>query len=73
MADLRSGGFSPENMAKMQTVRKDALTNAMKVLNDDQKKQIKEMTGEPLDLKPEDFPARGGKPGGKPDKPRTDF
>ena len=55
MADLRGGGFSPENMAKMQTLRKDALANAMKVLTDDQKKQIKELTGEPLELKPEDF------------------
>jgi hypothetical protein len=72
MGDLRSGGFSPENIAKMQTLRKDALTNAMKVLKDDQKKELKEMNGEPLELKPEDFPARGGR-GGKPDKPRTDF
>jgi hypothetical protein len=70
MADLRGGGFSAETFAKMATLRKDAMTNAMKVLTDDQKKQMKDMTGEPLELTPQDlFPGRGGKPA----KPRTDF
>jgi Spy/CpxP family protein refolding chaperone len=75
--ELFQGGFNPENMTKMQTLRKDALTSATKVLTDDQKKTLKEkITGEPLEIKPEDFPRGGfgGKPGGgKPDKPRTDF
>jgi hypothetical protein len=61
-----------ENMKKMQDLRKDAMTNATKVLNDDQKKQLKEMTGEHLELSMQDlFGGRGR--GGKPDKPRTDF
>jgi hypothetical protein len=71
--ELFQGGFNPENMTKMQTLRKDALANAMKVLTDDQKKQVKEVTGEPLELTPQDLmQGRGGR-GGKPDKPRTDF
>jgi len=74
LADLRGGGggFNPETFAQMATLRKDALTNAMKVLNDDQKKQMKELTGEPLELKPEDFQGGRGRPGGG-GKPRTDF
>jgi hypothetical protein len=60
-------------MKKMQTMQKDALANAMKVLNDDQKKQVKDLTGEPLELTPQDLFPGGGRRGGKPDKPRTDF
>jgi Spy/CpxP family protein refolding chaperone len=71
--ELFQGGFNQEALAKMQTLRKDALANALKVLKDDQKKELKELTGEPLELKPEDlFQGRGGR-GGKPNKPRTDF
>jgi Spy/CpxP family protein refolding chaperone len=71
MREMFSGGGKPgpETFTKIQGLRKDALASATKVLTDDQKKQLKELTGEPLELKPEDFP-RGGKPGGK---PRTDF
>ncbi len=64
----------PETFTKIQSMRKDALTSAVKVLNDDQKKTYKELTGEPLELTPQDLfqgRGRGGKPGG--DKPRTDF
>jgi hypothetical protein len=57
-----------ENMQKIQSLEKEAKANATKVLNADQKKQVKEMTGEPFELKIE-----FGRPGGKPDKPRTDF
>jgi Spy/CpxP family protein refolding chaperone len=66
---------SADSFTKMQSLRKDALASAVKVLDASQKAQLKELTGEPLELKPEDFfGARGGKPGGgKPDKPRTDF
>jgi hypothetical protein len=71
------GGFSPETMTKIQGLRKDAMSNAMKVLKDDQKKELKELLGEPLELTQEDLMqgrggrGRGGKPGA--DKPRTDF
>jgi hypothetical protein len=70
MEGLRTGGFKPDNIAKSWTMRKDAMDNAVKVLKDDQKKELKELTGEPLELKLEDFGGgrgRGGKPGG--DKP----
>jgi hypothetical protein len=68
------GGFKPENVTKMQALRKDALASAMKALDDTQKKAVKEMTGEPIELTPQDlFPGRGKPGGGKPDKPRTDF
>jgi len=65
MRELFSGGFNPDNLAKMQTLRKDAMSSAVKTLTDDQKKQLKELTGEPLELKPEDFPRPT-----KPAKPR---
>ena len=78
MQGLFQPGEKPDFQAmqkKMEGLRKEAMTNATKVLNDDQKKTFKDLTGEPLELKPEDFPqgfGRGGR-GGKPDKPRTDF
>jgi hypothetical protein len=55
-----------ENQKKIRELRKDAMTSATKQLNADQKKQLKEMQGEALELKPEDFfgGRRGGKPGG---------
>jgi Spy/CpxP family protein refolding chaperone len=59
-----------ENMKKMQGLQKEAMTNATKVLNADQKKTLEELTGKPFNYVPE-F-GRGGR-GGKPDKPRTDF
>jgi hypothetical protein len=67
------GRPNPEAMTKIQGLRKEAATNAQKVLNDDQKKTFKDLSGEPFEIK---FEGRqGGKPGGgKPgDKPRTDF
>jgi hypothetical protein len=74
--ELFSGG-KPDASAfeKIATLRKDAMSNAVKVLKDDQKKELKNLTGEPLELKPEDlFQGRGrGRGGDKPDKPRTDF
>jgi Spy/CpxP family protein refolding chaperone len=60
-----------ENRKKIQSLEKEAMANATKTLNADQKKQLKEMQGEPFELKL-DF--GGFKPGGgKPEKPRTDF
>ncbi len=70
MRDAFQGGFSPETMTKIQTLRKDAMANATKVLKDDQKKELKELLGEPLELTQEDL-MQGRKPGA--DKPRTDF
>ena len=66
MADLRGGGFNPENIAKMQTLRKDSLANAMKVLDDKQKKEIKELIGKPFELKPEISSAAAAASRGKP-------
>ncbi|HZT79304.1 MAG TPA: hypothetical protein VFA26_03730 [Gemmataceae bacterium] len=61
----RRGG-NPETINKLQALNKDAMTSAQKVLNDDQKKTFKELTGEPFEIKFD----RGGRQGGK---PRTDF
>jgi len=58
-----------ENMQKVQSLGKEAKANALKTLTDEQKKQVKTMTGEPFEMKME-----FGRPGGgKPDKPQTDF
>jgi hypothetical protein len=62
----RRGGANPEAMAKLQALNKDAMTSAVKVLDDTQKKTLKDLTGEPFEYKPEP-------PGGRGNKPRTDF
>jgi hypothetical protein len=64
------GGDFQENMKKMQGLQKEAMTNATKVLKEDQKKQLDELVGKPFTYVPEFGRGRGGKPG---DKPRTDF
>jgi hypothetical protein len=71
--DLFSGGKpDADALKKFQTMQKDALANAVKILKDDQKKEYKELTGEPIEISMQDlFQGRGR--GGKPDKPRTDF
>jgi hypothetical protein len=56
------GRGNPETRQKIQGLRKEAMQNAVKVLNEDQQKTYKEMAGEPFDYKPN----QGG-------KPRTDF
>jgi hypothetical protein len=63
------GGDFQENMKKIQGIQKEAMTNATKVLKDDQKKQLDELVGKPFTYVPEFGRGRGGKP----DKPRTDF
>jgi hypothetical protein len=70
---LFSGGKpDADTLKKFQTLQKDSLANAVKVLNDDQKKEYKNLTGEPIEISMQDlFQGRGR--GGKPDKPRTDF
>jgi hypothetical protein len=60
------GKPNPEALTKIQTLRKEAMSNAQKALTDDQKKTLKDMLGEPFELQ------AGGR-GGKPNKPRTDF
>jgi hypothetical protein len=60
-----------ENRTKIQKLEKEAMANATKTLNADQKKQLKEMQGEPFELKLEFGGLKPG--GGKPEKPRTDF
>jgi len=57
-----------ENMKKIQSINKEALASATKTLTAAQKTQLKEMTGEPFEIKME-FGGRGGKPGDKPGKP----
>jgi hypothetical protein len=60
---FQGGKPGPDAQAKMQALRKDAMTNATKTLTDDQKKTLKDLTGEPFEIK---FERQGG-------KPRTDF
>jgi hypothetical protein len=69
--ELFSGGKpGPDTITKIQGIRKEAMTNAQKVLDDKQKKEVKEMLGEPFEIK---FEGRGGKPGGDKPPARTDF
>ncbi len=62
-----------ENMKKVQGLQKEAMTSATKVLKPDQKTALKELTGEPFELKMEFGKPGGGKPGKPGDKPKTDF
>jgi len=66
-AELFPQGQKPEADAitKFTNLRKEALSNATKALDDGQKKTLKELTGEPFEIKFER--------GGKPNKPQTDF
>jgi len=73
LTDARGGAGTKPDFEKITNLRKEAVTNANKVLTDTQKKQLKEMTGETLELSQQDIISafgggrRGG--GGKPDKP----
>lgn len=65
MQGLRGGGGDPaETMKKMTAMRKEFLAKGVAVLTDDQKKEWKELTGEPFDVPMAGFGGRGGK-GGK--------
>jgi hypothetical protein len=56
---------NPEEMRKKMTeMRKETMSRSMEVLTDDQKKQWKEMTGEPFEVKFERRGPRGGGAGG---------
>lgn len=46
------GGFNEETRKKMEDMRKEAMDNVMKVLDDKQKETWKEMTGEPFKFPP---------------------
>jgi Spy/CpxP family protein refolding chaperone len=75
ITDLNPGGGggrrgNPENLQKIQTMRKDAMSNATKTLDDAQKKSLKELLGEPFEVK---FDRGAGGRRGQPNKPRTDF
>lgn len=70
----RGGAFDPEVIRKRQGLQKEALANATKLLNDAQKATLKDLTGEPFELRFEG--GRGGRPGGAPDtgeKKKVDF
>ena len=55
--ELFQGGPGPEMMQKMQALTKDYTTKAQAVLTDAQKKEWKELTGEPFEVR---FQRRGG-------------
>jgi Spy/CpxP family protein refolding chaperone len=60
------GGF-PEFMKKRQELQKEALDNVAKVLKDDQKAALKDLTGAPFEMRMEGFAGGGfgfGGPGG---------
>lgn len=57
--ELFQGGFSAETRKKMEGLRKEAMDKALKVLDKDQQKAAKELTGEPFEIK---FEAKPGKP-----------
>ena len=63
MKELFSGGGGKGNFEKVLTLRKEAQEKAMGVLNADQKKSWKEMTGEEFKMETPGF--RGGKKGKK--------
>jgi len=56
------GGFGgdPETQRKRQALQKDAMTAAQKVLKDDQKTALKDLTGEPFELQFGGFGGGGG-------------
>jgi Spy/CpxP family protein refolding chaperone len=61
------GGFDPESVKKRQDLQKTAMDNVRKVLSDKQKETLKDLTGEPFELRFEGgFPGGpGGFPGGR--------
>ncbi len=63
MQGLRGGGGGDfqEMMKKMQTMNKEFTAKAVAVLSDDQKKEWKELTGEPFDVPMTGAFGRGGK------------
>ena len=62
------GGFDPEAQQKRQALQKEAMDAVVKLLNDDQKATLKDLTGDPFELRFQGFGAGGaggfGGPGG---------
>jgi len=57
------GGGDPEITKKQQGLRKEALASVVKLLNDDQKTTLKDLTGEPFELTFQFGPGGGGRGG----------
>jgi hypothetical protein len=57
------GGFNPETLKKMQEMRKEAMDNALKVLDDKQKETWKDLTGKEFEFR---FQPGGRRRGGNP-------
>ena len=49
--DLRAGGFSAETFQKMESLRKESMENAMKLLDDKQKKEWEELNGKAFEVR----------------------
>jgi Spy/CpxP family protein refolding chaperone len=58
--ELFQGGGGPEMMQKMQALTKDYTTKAQAVLTDAQKKEWKDLTGDPFELQMQFGRRRGG-------------
>jgi Spy/CpxP family protein refolding chaperone len=61
MQELRQGGFNQESMQKMRTLTKEYMVKASDTLNADQKKEWKDLTGDPFELQMQQ--GRGGRGG----------
>jgi hypothetical protein len=53
LQDLRAGGggFNAETRQKMESIRKESMENAVKVLDDKQKKDWEDLTGKPFEMR----------------------
>jgi Spy/CpxP family protein refolding chaperone len=51
MREAFQGGFNEETRKKIAELRKEAMDNAMKVLDDKQKKEWEELTGKPFEFR----------------------
>jgi Spy/CpxP family protein refolding chaperone len=54
------GGFDPETVQKRQALQKEAMDAVVKLLKDDQKATLKDLTGEPFELRLQGFGGAGG-------------
>ncbi len=57
MGELFRGGFNQDSMKKVRALQKETMDKVRKVLNDDQKKALKDLLGEPFEI---NFPGFGG-------------
>jgi hypothetical protein len=49
--DLRAGGFNAETLQKMESMRKESMENALKILDDKQKKDWEELNGKAFEIR----------------------